>query len=137
VADNYLQNKKEPEKVHAYSAKVVELTSAAAKPEGVGDAEWKKRNDILKGVAQYMSGKLYFNDNKFAPADKQLRGALPVIDPSMKAEVLFMLGMANYKMDKAQEAADFFKACSALSGPYQARSLQNIKAIRAQYRGIK
>jgi hypothetical protein len=137
VADHYLQTKKEPDKVHAYCARTVELVDAKPGPEGVSEADWKKRNNALKGVAYYINGKLYFNQNRFGPADKELRGALPLVDPSLKAEVLFMLGMANYKMEKAQEAANFFKACSALSGPYQARALQNIKAIRTQYRGIK
>lgn len=139
VADHYMQGNREQEKIHAYTAKVVQLVDTKTMPEGVDAAAWKKRNDTLKGLAQYMSGKVYFNANQFAPADKQLRGALPLVEanPDMKAEVLFMLGMANYKMEKAQEAANFFKACSALKSPFQSRALQNIKAIRAQYTGIK
>lgn len=139
VADSYLQKQKEPQKVHEYCAKVVEILSSKPKPEGVADADWKKRNDLLKGIAYYMNGKLYFNENKFAPADKELRNALPLVESNatLKPEVLFLLGMSNYKMEKAQEAANFFKACAAIKSPFQPQSLNNIKAIRARYTGIK
>jgi hypothetical protein len=137
VADSYLQQKKEPQKVHDYCAKAVALIDAKPKPEGVADADWKKRNDLLKGIALYMSGKLYASESKFAPSDKELRAALPLIDPALKPEVLFLLGMANYKMERAQEAANFFKACAAIKSPYQAQALNNIKAIRGRYTGIR
>ena len=59
VADSYLQQKKEPEKVHAYSAKIVEIMSAKPKPEGASDADWTARKNLVTGLAHYMSGKLY------------------------------------------------------------------------------
>ena len=34
VADSYLQQKKEPEKVHAYSAKIVEIMAREAEARG-------------------------------------------------------------------------------------------------------
>jgi tetratricopeptide (TPR) repeat protein len=139
VADSYMQGKKEPEKLHEYCAKAVELLNAKPKPDGVAEADWKKRKDLLQGIAYYMNGKQYFNENKFAPADKELRGALPLVgaNAAMKPEVLFLLGMANYKMEKAQDALNFFRECSAIKSPFQAPSLNNIKAVRGQYRGLK
>jgi tetratricopeptide (TPR) repeat protein len=139
VTDSYLQKKKEPEKVHAYSAKIVELMSSKAKPEGVSDADWQSRKNLFTGLAHYMSGKQYFSQSRFPQADKELRQALPLVESNatLKPEVLFMLGLSNYKMQKVQEAANFFKACAAVKSPFQSQSLANLKVIRTEYRGVK
>ena len=137
VSDNYLQNKKEPDKVHAYSAKIVEIMNAKPKPEGVNDADWQARKKAITGVAYYMSGKLYFTQNKFADTDKQLRPALPLVQAALKPEVLFYLALANYKLDKPQEAANFNRECAAIKSPFAATCAKNLAAIRSQYRGLK
>ena len=137
VAGDYMQKKKEPEKVHAYAAKIVEIMAAKPKPEGVAEADWQKRKSSLVGLAHYMSGSLYFAQNKFAPADKELREALPHIQDALKAEVLFNLGQANYKLEKAQEAANYFRDCAAIKSRYQAAAAKNLAAVKSQYRGIK
>src|SRR5262249_43276195 len=105
LVDDYLQKKKEPEKVHAYSAKIVEIMNAKAKPEGVGDADWQTRKKSVTGIAYYMSGKLYFSQNRFAETDKQMRAALPLLQDNaqLKPEVLYCLAMANYKLEKIQD----------------------------------
>jgi tetratricopeptide (TPR) repeat protein len=145
VADSYLQQKKEPEKVHAYSAKIVEIMSAKPKPEGTSDADWNSRKNTIVGLAHYMSGKLYSNEGKLAQADQELRKALPLIEsqPALKPETLFMLGLANYKLaagkpDRAQDAANFFRQCAAVStGAMQTQAAKNLKSIQTEYRGIK
>src|SRR5262249_5022476 len=95
VTDHYLQTKKDSAKAHAYATKIVEVMAAKPKPEGVSDADWNLR----KGLGYYYDGKLYFNENKFAPADEALRKALPLVESNanLKPEVLFMLGTSNYK----------------------------------------
>ncbi|MGA2131418.1 MAG: hypothetical protein ABSH50_03810 [Bryobacteraceae bacterium] len=134
--------KKDAEKVHVYSAKLVELMASKPKPEGVADADWTKRKNTIVGLAYYMGGKQYFNDAKLAPADQDLRKALPLVDDNvaMKSEVLFLLGLANYKMEKIQDAVNFFRACVAVKGgtaSLQAQANKNLTAIRAQYHGVK
>jgi tetratricopeptide (TPR) repeat protein len=144
VADAYLQQKKEPEKVHTYTAKIVEIMSAKPKPEGVSDADWNARKNTITGVAYYMSGRLYSDASKNAQADQQLRKALPLVEsnPDMKAETLFRLGLANYQMakgspERAQDSATFFRQCAAMKSPFQAKAASNLKSIMAEYRGIK
>jgi tetratricopeptide (TPR) repeat protein len=139
VADNCMQNKKEPEKVHAYSAKIVEVMNAKQKPDGVSDADWQNRKKSVTGIAHYMSGKLYYTENKFADTDRELRAALPLIhdNAQLKPEVLFYLAMANYKLEKAQESANFNKQCAAIKSPFAATCAKNLAAIRTQYRGVK
>jgi tetratricopeptide (TPR) repeat protein len=139
AADNYFNQKKEPDKVHAYCARIVEILDQKPKPQGVADGDWNKRKHLFTGMAHYMSGKLYYTQSKFAPADKELRAALPLIEgnATMKPEVLYLLGFANYKLEKAQEAADFYKACAAIKSPFQALAAKNLAGVKSQYRGIR
>jgi tetratricopeptide (TPR) repeat protein len=139
VADNYLQNKKDPDKVHAYSAKVVEIMSAKPKPDGVSDADWETRKKAVTGIAHYLNGKLYYTQNKFADTDKELRSALPLIQDNaqLKPEVLFYLAMANYKLEKPQDAANYNRECAAMKSPFAGTCAKNLAAIRTQYRGLK
>ena len=139
VADNYLQNKKDPEKVHTYTAKVVEVMAAKAKPEGISDGDWTARKNMVTGLAHYMNGKLYYNETKFPQADTELRSALPLVESNaaIKPEVLYLLGFANYKLDKPQEAANYYRACAAIKSAYQATAAKNLQGIKTQYSGVK
>ncbi len=145
VADSYMQQKKEPEKVHAYSAKIVELMNSKPKPEGASDADWTARKNLITGLAHYMNGKLYSMENKHAQADQELRKALPLVEtnPALKPETLFLLGLSDYKLasggnaEKAQESANYFRACAAIKSPYQATAAANLKRITTEYHGIK
>jgi hypothetical protein len=131
--------KKDGAKVHAYSAKLVEIVNSKPKPEGVADADWTKRKNAILGYTYSMNGKQYFNEGKFAPADQELRKSLPLVEgnDASKAEVLFYLGLANSKMEKGQEAYNFFKACAAIKSPFQAQATKNLTVIRTQYHGLK
>ena len=139
VTDNYLQTRKEPEKVHAYSAKLVDLMAAKPKPEGMSDADWTSRRNTITGVAHYMNGKLYYVEKRYPQADKELRAALPLVgsNQAMKAEVLFELGFSNYKMEKPQEAANYYRDCAAMNSPFQADAAKSLQGIKTQFRGIK
>ena len=90
-------------------------------------------------MAHYMNGKLYYTQNKFADTDKELRSALPLIQDNaqLKPEVLFYLAMANYKLEKAQDAANFNRECAATKSPFAATCAKNLAAIRTQYKGLK
>ncbi len=139
AADHYLQTKKEPEKVHAYSVKILEVMAAKPKPEGVSDADWATRKNLVTGLAHYMNGKLYYNESNFSKADQELRAALPLVqsNATLKPEVLYLLGFANYKLDKPQEAANYYRECAAINSPYRATAAKNLQGIKAQYTGIK
>ncbi|HXM40466.1 MAG TPA: hypothetical protein VN924_04395 [Bryobacteraceae bacterium] len=130
---------KDREHVHAYCAKLVEITSSKPKPDGVADADWTKRKNTILVFAYSTNGEQYFNEGKPAPADQELRKALPLAEEgsAVKTEVLFYLGLANYKMEKVQDAYNFFKACAAVKSPFQAQATKNLTAIRTQYHGVK
>jgi len=139
LANSYMEQKKEPEKIHSYSARIVQLMGQKTKPEGISDADWSSRRNLIVGLAHYMSGKQYHNDNQFAKADVELRAALPMVEgnPAIRPEVLYMLAMSNFKLDKPQEAANYFKACAAVKSPYQQLSATNLARLKTQYTGFK
>jgi tetratricopeptide (TPR) repeat protein len=139
VADTYSQKKQEPQKVHAYAVKTVSLMANSPAPAGVAEADWTARKAKITGRAEYIDGKTYFAEDKFAPADQELRKALPLLegDPALKAEVLFMLGVSDFKLEKIQDAANYFRACSALKSPMQAEATKNLARIKRDYQGVK
>ena len=131
--------KKDGAKVHDYCDKLVAVMSAKPKPEGVADADWNNRKNTFIGLAYSMSGEQYLNDGKLPQADADLRKSLPLVEanPQVKTEVLFYLGVTNFKMEKVQDAYTFFKQCAAASSPFQATANKNMASIRAQFHGVK
>jgi len=139
VADNSLQKGKDPEKVIAYSNKLIEVMNSKQKPEGVSDADWDARKKTVIGLGHYMIGKQYFNEKKYGPADKELRVALPLVESNqgLKAETLFMLGFSNYKMENIMDSLKFNQQCAAIKSPFQAQAAKNVTVIKTQYRAVK
>src|SRR5205814_3415621 len=80
VANSYLEQKKDPQKVHEYSAKAAEVVIAKPRPEGIAEADWAARKTQVVGLAHYMNGKLYHNESNWAKADQELRAALPMVE---------------------------------------------------------
>src|SRR5574341_164952 len=120
VANHNLGQKTEPDKVLAYSGKMIELMNTKPKPEGVADADWEKKKTTIVGLGHWMSGMIYYGQNKFPETDKSLRAALPYIkgNDQLLAPALFHLGVANYKMGNIVEAIKFNEQCAAIKGPY-------------------
>jgi hypothetical protein len=124
------------------SRKAVEVMTAKPKPEGLTDADWQTRKTQIIGRAQWMEGVVHATANKWAAADKALRAALPGIgnSPEIKAEALFYLGLANYRLaeagqtERARDALRFSQECASIPGRFQAPARQNAKAIQSQYR---
>ena len=134
VAYEYVQKKRNPDKVIAYSAKIVELMDTKPKPAAVSDEDWNKKKRTMSGLAHYMSGTTLFTQNKFADADKELRAALPLVEGNdqIKAEALFDLGLANYKMKNIPDALKFNQQCAAIKSPYQSKAAENVRAMKGQ-----
>ncbi len=130
LASAYLDKKAEPEKIIAYTNKVIEVTGKAG-----GDAD---HNRMLAGRAYWIQGKEQFTKNKLKEADKSLREALPLInDPGLKADTLFHLGLVNYRLKNIVDSVKFNQECATIKSPYQAAAQRNLKAIRAEYREVR
>jgi len=141
VADSYRHQKKDPDRVLAYCAKARELVATKPKPEGVAAEAWETRKRQITGRAHYLAGLTHVARNNWAKADKELRAALPGIadNPTMNAEALFYLGLANFRMGEKDcdpsrivDAVNFTKQSAAIKSPYQAPARQNLKAFQAK-----
>jgi tetratricopeptide (TPR) repeat protein len=139
VGDVYVRGNREPDKVLAYSTRLVDQVSAKPKPEGVSDADWQKWKTQLLGLGYWMQGAVFSAQNKFAEAEKTLSTALPYLagNDEVRAAALFHLGVASYKLGKIAEAVKFTEQCIAIKSSYQATAQSNLKAIQAQYRVLK
>jgi hypothetical protein len=141
VADGY-RAKKQPDKVADLTAKAIQIAGSKPKPEGVSDADWNTWRTQIAGRANYVMGLTYAAVEKWPQTDQALRAALPSVgnSPDMKAETLFYLGVANYRIaeagniERARDAMRFSEQCAAIPGPYQERARSNAKAIRGKYR---
>ncbi len=140
VASSYLTSK-QPDKALALAGKVIGVTNAKARPEGVNEADWQTHKLQVTGRAEWIRGVVYAGQRKWAAADHSLRAALPGIKNSQEitAESLFYLGVANYQLaeagevDRALDAVRFSEQCAAIAGRYQEAARKNIRAIRAKY----
>ena len=142
MADSAMQ-KQQFDKALTYSTKAVEVMSSQAKPEGYPDADWEKKKTSIIGLGNWMSGVTLSSQNKFAPADKTLRAALPLIkdNQQLMAGALFHLGLVNYKMgqiskNKVQinDAIKFNQQCSAINSPFKDQALKNVKVIKTEFK---
>jgi len=134
VADQYVQKKRDPDKVVAYSAKIVELMDTKPAPAGVSEGDWAKKKTTMSGLAHYMSGTTLYGQKKLAPADKELRAALPLVEGNeqLKAATLFYAGLANYDMKNIPDAIKFNQQCAAIKSPFQAKASANLKVMQSQ-----
>jgi tetratricopeptide (TPR) repeat protein len=134
VANEYVEKKRDPDKVIAYSARVVELMSTKPKPDGVSDADWARKQKTLSGLAHFMGGSTLFDQKKLPQADKELRAALPLVEGNdqLKAATLFYAGLTNYQMKNVSDALKFNQQCAAIKSPFQAKAAENVRVIRSQ-----
>ncbi len=140
VATHYMEKRKEEAKVIAYSLKLLELLETKAKPEDISDAEWDVKKRHMLGTANWMAGLLFSTQEKFAPADRHLRAAVPYLSNSdMLAGAFYHLGYVNYRMAEAgerikvHEAIRFTQQCIAIDSAVQRQAIENLKAIKAEY----
>jgi hypothetical protein len=140
VATHLMQKRRSPEKVIAYSLRLVDMLTAASKPEEMTDAQWdvKKRN--MLGTSHWMIGLLYSTQNQYQLADKHLRIALPFLNNTdMLAGAYYHLGYVNYQIAEAGEririhdAVRFTKDCININSAVQRQAAENLKAMKAEY----
>ncbi|MBV8072324.1 MAG: hypothetical protein JO270_20650 [Acidobacteriaceae bacterium] len=137
-AADYSRDKKDTAKTIAYSQKLVEVMQTKPKPEEVSDADWQKKKQTMIGVAYWMEGVSYNDEKQYAPADKSLREALPLVksDEQLLPIVLFQLGVADFELGKTtknramlKDALNYSQQSAALKSPVQADAANNVKAI--------
>ena len=125
----------------ANATRAVEAIATRPKPEGVSDADWASKKAALLGRANWIAGIAYGSQQKYGPADKALRAALPSIkgDPQLYALALFHLGLANYNLGKAigdkskiREGLNYFQQCAEMSSNVQDQASKNVRTIKGE-----
>ena len=86
-----------------------------------------------------MIGKQYFKQHMYGPDENELRKTLPLAEGNqdLKAEVLFLLGFANYKIENIKDALRFNQQCAAIASRFRAQAAKNITVIKNQYRAVR
>ncbi len=123
-----------PEKVVAYSSRLIDLMRTKSKPAIVQQEDWDRKRAFYTGSAYWMIGNVHINQNRFTQADTALRAALPLLrqNEQSAASILFYLGWANYKMENFAEAVRFYKQCMAFKGQFQEQATKNLNVIRTE-----
>jgi tetratricopeptide (TPR) repeat protein len=123
-----------PDKVMAYSTKIIDLMHTKSKPGIVRQEDWDKKKAFYTGSAYWMIGNVHINQNRFSQADSALRAALPLLrqNEQSAASILFYLGWANYKMENFAEAVRFYKQCIGYRGQFQEQAAKNLNVIRTE-----
>ncbi len=134
VINEYVEKKRDPEKVIAYSARLVELMDTKPKPEGVSDDDWAKRKKSLSGLAHFWSGSTSFTLKKYPAADKELRAAIPLVEGNdqLKAATLFFAGLNSNSMKNLPDALMFNQQCAAIKSQFQAQAVKNVNVLKSQ-----
>jgi hypothetical protein len=133
AADQYMQSKKNPDKVIAYSLKTVEVMESKPKPEGISDADWNKKKTAFSGLGNFIAGATYYDQKKLKQADETLKAALPNTqgNDQLKAATLFYLGLANHAMKNTKAAMAYNQECAKIKSQFQSKAIQNLKLIQA------
>jgi tetratricopeptide (TPR) repeat protein len=129
------------ERAVSYATRALEAIGSRPKPEGVSDAEWSSKKATLLGRANWIAGIAYGSQNKYGPADKALRAALPSVkgDSPLLALALFHLGLSNYNLGKAigdksriREGLHYFEQCAEIASNYQDQASKNVRTIKSE-----
>jgi hypothetical protein len=134
------KSRKQPEQALTLAKQAVDLTNTDMVPDGMSDAQWEPRKIALRSFGEYLEGVIYATTGKWSDADVALRASLPGIQrPQSKAEALYYLGLANYRLaenGEAQRASDallFSKQSADIPSSFQQLARQNAAAIRMKF----
>ena len=134
------RSKQQPEKALELAKQAIQLANVQETPEGMTDASWEPRREELRSFGQYTEGVIDATMGKWTDADVQLRACLPgMTTPESKAEVLYYLGLANYRLaekGQAQRASDallFSTQAADIPSHFQELARKNASAIRSKF----
>ena len=124
-----------------YGARLVNVLRTKAKPEGMPEADWTRKKDMMLGQGYYAMGAQACVKSTWTDCDKNLRAALPFVskEPSLAGPTYFYLGLASYNISKLtndrvklQEAEKFSEQSAAIAGPMQQQAMRNVAAMKQE-----
>ena len=122
-----------------YANRLINVLKTKSKPEGMSDADWANKKNMMLGQGYYVLGSQACAKSTWTDCDKNLRAALPYVskEPSVAGPTYFFLGLANYNISKLtndrvrlQEAEKFSEQSAAIAGPMQQQAMRNVAAMK-------
>ncbi|MEO8099470.1 MAG: hypothetical protein ABI811_17360 [Acidobacteriota bacterium] len=139
VADANLRSQKFSEASRA-AAELLASISGKPRPERYTADSWRDRKAQLIVNAHFMAGVAGCSREAWQECDMHFRAI--VSDDSLRGQVNFYLGWANYQVGKSakdrsrlEEALRFSLAAAAVSGPMQEAATKNAAAIQRELSG--
>jgi len=130
--------------VVTYGSRALEVINARQKPEGTSDSDFAKMKENIAGSANCYVGVGYSLEQKWGPANKSLRAALPMLagNEELRGTALFYLGLANYSLGKTigdrgqmRQGMQFFQQSAGIKNPMQDQAEKNSKLILQELGG--
>jgi len=108
-------------KAENYSKRAIEVTPTLAKPDGMADQSFAAAKNSTLAMAHSGLGLVYVRRGKFNEAIPELEQSVK-IDPNPTPDPvnLYLLGLANQKASRYDDAAVAFNKCAALNSKLQA-----------------
>lgn len=126
--------RKQNEAAIQYGKRLVAAATSRAKSDGAG------RTNSFLARGYWVAGIAEAERNDYAPADKDLRAALPLVQGNdvATAAALFHLGIVNYQLGKTLlnrnqvvEAEKFSERAAAMKTSYSEQAWKNAELIKA------
>jgi tetratricopeptide (TPR) repeat protein len=133
LADIYSEAGTQLDKAEEYAKKVGALCDAAKKPENISTEEWKKQNDLQKGLALSALGQVSLQKKDSATAVKNLLSAAPLLkaDATSYARNQYRLGYAYVNIKQKTEAIQAFTEAASVDSPYKETAAEKAKELSA------
>jgi len=118
---NTPEKDKQLAKAEDYSKRAIEVTPTIPKPDGMADQNFMAAKNSALSMAHSGLGLVYFRKGKFNEAIPELEQSVK-IDPNPTPDPvnLYLLGLANQKASRFDEAAVAFPKCAELNSKLQA-----------------
>jgi len=144
VAANCAWRSQRGASVVTYGSRALEAINSRQKEQGMSDADWANLKAGIVGGANCYVGVGYSLEQKWGPANKALRAALPELkgDEDLRGTALFYLGLANYSLGKLvgdrsqmRQGLNFFQESAGVRNPMQDQAEKNARVIKQELGG--
>ncbi len=121
----------------AYGQKIVDTLPNKPKPAGISDEQWTEHKNTYLGLGRSLLGRALANQEKHAPAHKELLAAVAALkgNNAALAPVYFFLGFSSAKLNRPRDAVTYLGLASKMPGPYQAAAADMLKKVQAALSG--
>jgi len=131
MADIYSEAGTQLDKAEEYAKKVGTLCDTAKKPENVTEEDWKKQNDLQKGLALSALGQVGLQKKQDAAAVKNFQAASPLLkgDATSYARNQYRLAYAYVHLKQKKEAIQAFTEAASVDSPYKETAAEKAKEL--------